>query len=213
MLLRNLNCLNVAFLLGAGAFIPGAFAQESATTNRPSPTTLSAALRSEEIIGSEAVKRAYVHSGTNEFAFVVPPGFRFDGSNPEKLVLVKNDYTCFINFRVVKPGPSEAGELKVEGLRQTLLSRYPGARVLEEFTQSAANQSGPAFDLQFRSAADVLQSARVVFIPSAAGVLEFTLVANADQFTDGREAFNTLLLTFCTNQGGKLEITPFSDKS
>ncbi len=213
MLHRKINLLPCLVVLGFCVTAAVAVGQETVATNQLTETVLSASLQNGELIGSEPVRRAFVQFGTNEFAFVMPPEFRLDASNPEKLVLVKSDYTCFINLRIMRMGTASSAPPKPETLRGPLLSRYPSARILEEFNQSAANQTGPAFDLQFRSAAGMLQSARIAYIPCAAGLIEFTLVANADQFVNGQYAFSSLLLTFCTNEGGKLEIVPLSDKS
>jgi hypothetical protein len=188
-------------------------AQNPASGGETNLAAFRASLRSEEVIGSEAVKRAYVTLGTNEFAFVVPKGYRMDASIPEKITLIKDDYACSISLHFASAKSNGAAQPQADTVRQTVLERYPSTKIRDEFSQTAAGSRGPAFDLQFPNAAGALQFARVVFIPYANGVIEFTLLSNPDQFAIGQYAFDTLLLTFSSNQDGKLSITPLSDKS
>lgn len=201
----------VSLFLGSGA--PVASAQESsegAATNQP--TALSTMLKSEEMVALQPVQRAYVTYGTNQFAFVVPHGYRMDASNPEKIVLFNSDYSCYIAFRIAESLGYGSRDVLSSACRQLVLERYPNAKILDEFSQSAASHSGPAFDLQWTNSARITQFTRVAFIPTAAGVLEFTLVTNAGKFTEGQYFLNSVMLTFRTNEGGKLHISPLSDK-
>jgi len=83
-----------------------------------------------------------------------------------------------------------------------LLNRHPGAKILDPFSREAAGHSGPAFDLQWVNAGGAEQSARVAFIPSLAGVLEFGLLTTADKFPGGKAVFDSLLAGFQSNEGG-----------
>ena len=167
----------------------------------------------EPVPNMPPVPRAYVTTGTNQFAFLVPEGFRVDASNPETILLIKTDYSCFLTFRIVGPATAGTTDLKPDSCRELLSNRFPGAKIADVFSLAAANHGGPAFNLQWTNASGVAQSARVAFIPSAAGLLEFSLVASPGRFPAGQPPFNSLLLTFRTNEGGKLEIIPPSNKS
>jgi hypothetical protein len=201
----------VALLVGMAADTASAQeASEGAVTNLP--TALSTELKSEEMVGLQPVQRAYVTFGTNRFAFVVPYGYRMDASNPEKIALFNADYSSYIVFRVAEPLTYAARELPSTTYREVVLARYPNAKILDEFTQRAANHSGPAFDVQWTNSAHITQFTRVAFIPSAAGVLEFSLVSNAGKFTEGQYFLSYVMLSFRTNEGGKLIISRLSDK-
>lgn len=175
------------------------------------PPTLQGSLRSGEVVGVEQVRRAYLAFGTNRFAFVMPSGFRMDASNPEKIVLTDSNYSCFLTVRVA--GRPTGQEVELETGRELVLNQHPGATILEQFLQSAANRSGPAFDLQWEASNGSMQSARVAFIPSAAGILEFSVLSKPDKFAESKHMLNFLMLTFRSNEGGKLEMPVFSDKS
>ena len=90
---------------------------------------------------------------------------------------------------------------------------HPGAKISDEFSLSAANASGPAFDAQWEGISGTTQSGRVAFIPSPVGILEFSLLSKPDKFTQGKYFLNFLLLTFRSNEGGSLDMPVFSDKS
>ena len=194
-------------------FVGRPFADDAETAFRAEPQTITAASRSEEVIGNETVRRAYVEHGTNRFAFVVPQGFRIDNGNPEKVVLTKSDYSCYFTFRLIGPSPALVRELKPEAYRKLALDQHAGAAVVDESAATAAGHSGPAFDLQWKPPGACAQSARLAFIPSPAGVLEFSVVAGTDKFQDARQSFNLVLLNFRSNEGGKLEIPRHTDQS
>jgi hypothetical protein len=177
-----------------------------------SAPSLQASLRNGEIIGVEQVRRAYLTFGTNEFVFVIPHGFRMDASNPEKIVLSDSNYNCFLTVRIAG-SQSGAKELSLDTCRQMVMNRHPGAKISEELSQSAGNRSGPAFDFQWENSSGTVQSARIAYIPSPAGILEFSVLSEPAKFTEGKSFFNFLLLTFRTNEHGKLETIVFSDKS
>jgi len=177
------------------------------------PSLLQVSIVYEPVPNLPPVPRAYVTTGTNQFAFVVPEGFRVDASNPETILLTQNDYSCFLTLRIASPAPADPSDVKPDFCRALLSSRFPGAKISEAFSLAAANHSGPAFNLQWTTSGGVAQSARVAFIPSAAGLLEFSLVASPGKFSGGQPPFNSLLLTFRTNEGGKLEILPLPGNS
>ncbi len=147
--------------------------------------------------------------GTNQYSFLVPDGFRMNGSSAEQVVLVNADFDCFITLSLASPAPSNA---KPDFCRDLLLSQYPGAKILEEFSASAGNHTGPAFNLHWTTARGVAQSGRFAFIPMAAGVLEFSVTTKSDKFPGVQSPFNLFLLTFRTNEGGKLEFVKISDR-
>ena len=52
-----------------------------------------------------------------------------------------------------------------------------------------------------------------MFIPFAAGVLEFSLLTHSDKFADGKYLFHSLLLSLQCNESGQLEILPILGNS
>ncbi len=173
-------------------------------------------MKNEEFIGNTSerqVQRVYVSAGTNQFAFTVPEGFRADASNPRKIVLSDINYTFFLTIRFSDQRSGEARSAQTETCRGLALSRFPGAMIVKESAESAGGRSGPAFDLQWKNSAGTEQSARVAFVPSTVGIIEFDLLTRSNKFNEGRSFFAVLLASFRSNEGGKLRITPVSDKS
>jgi hypothetical protein len=209
------NCLRrfAGFLCGVSLLAARAHADDLSSSAPAKPPPLQVSIATEHVPNLLPAFRAYLTAGTNKFAFLVPAGFRMDISGEDGFSLVSADYRCWLTFRIAGPVPPGAKELKPGACRELLLIRRPGAKILEEFSLAAAGQRGPAFSLQWKGPSGVSQSARAVFIPSPAGVLEFGVFASPDNLPKFHGSFNTLLNTFCIGVGGKLEISPLSSKT
>jgi len=182
-------------------------------TNAPA---FHASLKSEPVVGGTNVKpvqRAFLTSGTNKFAFLVPEDFRADASLPNKLVLSSPDYGCFISVRFSAAKPPETEVLQLESWRNQALTEFPSATISSEFSIHAAGHSGPAYELQWTNPSGTGESACAVFIPFAAGVLEFSLLTHSDKYADGRFFFQALLLSLQCNESGQFEILPIFGNS
>jgi len=156
---------------------------------------------------------AYVTFETNKFGFVMPAGFRLEMQATQQVTLVSADLNCLLGFRVVEPLPPGVTELDPALYRDRVLSRRPGGKIVEEFSQAAVNRHGPAFDLRWNAAGSVPRRERVLFIPSPAGVLEFSLVSSPEKFECGRQGFNAMLLTFRTQEpDGRLVMPVLSNR-
>jgi hypothetical protein len=203
-------------LLGAGLLAWFTQADRSYAQNQPDRQVFQVSVRNEEFVGNtneRQVQRVYVSAGTNQFAFTVPESFRADASNPQKIVLSDINYLFFLTVRFSDNRSEQAGSTQMQVCRSLALSRFPGAVIVKESVESAGGRSGPAFDLQWKNSAGAEQSARVAFVPSSAGVIEFDLLTRTSKFDDGRSFFAVLLASFRSNAAGKLRITPVSDKS
>ncbi len=156
---------------------------------------------------------AYVSFGTNKFGFVMPAGFRLETKDDQKVTLVSPDVSCLLSFRVLESLPPGTTELDPANYRDLLLSRHPGGKILEEFSQAAVSRRGPVFDLRWNAAGTVPRRERVLLIPSDAGVLEFSLVSSLESFEAGRQGFNSLLMTFrAADADGRLNMPVLSDR-
>jgi hypothetical protein len=159
------------------------------------------------------VNRAFVRWGTNKFTFLMPDGYRLDMSATQKVMLVSTDLSCLISWRILGPAPSDAADLDPAQYRELVLSRHPGARMLNEFSLNALGRYGPVFDLRWGGAGGLMRRERVLFIPALAGVLEFSLVSSPEKFDAGREKFDGLRLSFrASDANGKLAVPTMSNK-
>jgi hypothetical protein len=175
------------------------------------PAPLYAVIKTEETLADKPLNRAYLQSGTNRFAFIVPAGYRLDASKPDKVVLSNEDYSCMIVLRLFQ-GQYPVQKLDFNTCREWVISHYRNARVMEEFSQGAGGSRGPAFDLQWTNSAGVAQFTRIAYVPSAAGVWEFSLVTKSAEFAQGQYFLSCVMLSFRSNERGELRVLRLSDK-
>jgi hypothetical protein len=209
------NHLFAALLLGALLVAVRASAGEplsdstAAATNQPA---LSVSLRGGETVRGHQVERAYLSVGTNEIVFIVPTSFRMDASDPQKILLTDNTGGCFITVRISgAPHPDAAAQS--DFFKAEALSRFPGAKISSQSSEFAANHSGPAFNLEWDGSSGSEQSVRIVFVPCAAGILEFSVLARTVDFKDAQTYLSLLINSVRSNETGKIVIIPEPDFS
>jgi hypothetical protein len=163
------------------------------------------------MVGHEQVARLFMRSGTNEFVFVLPDGLS-KGTAPEgTIVLGARDLSYYVSVRLAALPPVNAGTR--EALQEWIASHYADAKSLEGFTARVADREGTGFQLRRDPAGVGSRLARVLWVPFNAGIMEFALDADAKNASAGQAAMDTILLTFRSNEGGRLEIVKRSDKS
>ncbi|MFO1487143.1 MAG: hypothetical protein U1F65_01575 [Verrucomicrobiota bacterium] len=177
------------------------------------PPGFKAVVQPGEIIGDRQVHHAVLNYGTNEFSFVVPDSFHVDNPGRDRLSVVSQEYDCFITLRLVEAPEGGVRDPNVDECRSMLLSRFPRAVISEEYSRTVANHPGPAFDFEWKDPDSAVQAGRMVFIRTSAGILEFTMTTAKDKFGRGEHVFNSVLLTFRTNENGKLQIVRLEEKA
>ena len=198
-----------------GSFLPARLAAATDTAGNwaTNPPPLKVDVKFIGGPGLMPVNRAFVTCGTNKFTFLMPEGFRLDTSDRQKVTLISADYNCLLAWRVLGPMPAEGTAFDHALYRDVLLSRHPGGKILEEFSLGALGRYGPAFDLRWGAKGGLARRERVVFIPSLAGVLEFSLVSSLEKFDAGTAEFDALRLSFrASDANGKLAVPMMSNK-
>jgi hypothetical protein len=185
-------------------------ATDAATNQAPAASALVANLKSEEVVASRPVRRAYISLGERQFAFMVPAGYRMDASNPEKVVLSHDENGSFITFNILNPAPT-GQEMKREVYRAIVLQHHPGARINAEYPQPGGGYAGLGFDIAYKGGASAARAGRVVFLPSAAGILEFELSVSSDKLAEADTSFGTVVSSLRTNDGHKLAVDRISE--
>ena len=183
--------------------------QETVTpaTNRPA---FNASVRGGEQNGDHQVQRAFLNIGAAKLAFIIPTDFFMDASDPQKIVLSDSGGNCFITVRT---HPTSEANANSDFFKAEALTRFPGAKISSESSESAGNHSGPAFNLQWSGPSGETQSARIAFIPFGAGVLEFSVLTRSAKFKDAQLYLTVLLSSLRTNESGKLVIVPLHDNT
>lgn len=192
---------------GAYLIVSTARGADAYTIGGSEATPLQVSIKRGELIGHNQVQRAFVTSGTNEFLMVVPGGARASLAKPDQLTIVPTDYGYYLSFRIIAFASTEASSSNY--YRDLILTRYPGAKIIETSSEGAGGHAGPAFDLQWTTTGGVDQLVRVAFIPSAAGVLEFTLIVDEKKSAEGQSNFRDLLMNFRSNESGRLQVAFF----
>lgn len=212
--LRSLLRFRLAGLLAAAALLAADVLGQTAegfVAGSNQPPKLVVRLCPGEFVGHEQVIRQYIRSGTNEFVFVVPDGLRTETARDGMIVLISREMTYYVSLRIVAPPPVEPRT--GEALRERITSQYSGASSLDEFTASVADREGTGIQLRQELARVGSRLIRILWVPFKAGVMEFALNADDRNAAAGRAALDMILLTFRSNERGRLEIVARSDKS
>ncbi len=203
----------VGTLAGVWLFCAGVVAQprDGLVGDTNQTPQLAVTLLPGEVVGHEQVFRELIRGGTNEFMFVVPDGLRTDRPSQGTIALTSRDLRYFVSIRTAGLPPTHLG-LK-EALREQIASQYPGLSRLEEYTATVADREGTGFQLRQERRNVGSRSIRILWVPFNAGVLEFTLNADSTSAVAGQGALDMILLTFRSNERGKIEIVRRSDKT
>ena len=206
----QLRCRLTGLVVGALLWAPALVAQ---TGNRASFSTnqaLAITLLPGESVGNEQVMRGLIKTGTNEFMFVVP-GLRVEAPREGKILLISPDLKWYVSMRIIQTLPPDS-ELK-RALREHVMDQYPGARGVEEFASTVADREGCGLHLWQKPQGSGPRRVSILWVPFQAGVVEFCLNAESDSVSTSRAAFDMILLTFRSNERGKIEVLRRSDKS
>jgi len=210
---RRVGAQSALALALLGSALLSAAAADLEAGSAPMPPALRAEIRTDSEPGSVEARRAFVTAGTNRFAFSVPEGFRLEPSAPDLVSLVSADYHSLLTFRIAAPGAPAGQEPGAALCRAAVLGQHPGAKILRQFTLTAANRTGPAVDAAWSAPGGLQRNQRVAFIPARTGTLEFRLVCTTDAFPKAQYDFNFVLLTFRAGDAqGKLDLPRFSNK-
>ena len=211
---RSLLRFRLAVAL-AGLPLFGAGAVAQSTNGLPeslSPTGgFAVTLLAGEAVGNDQILRAHLRKGTNEFIFVVPNGLRAQAPAGGTVVMISRDMTYSVSVRIVEPAPPQPG--LAEALAEQVTRQYPHSSSLETFTTVVADREGTG--VQLRQALTGLNPrvVRILWVPFRAGLMEFALNADSSYASTGQAALDTVLLTFRSNEGGRLNIIRRSDKT
>ena len=191
---------------------------DESSTDSPSAVNapFAANIRNSGVIGSEQVRVVNLAVGTNEFGFVVPRGLnlRVDASRSDKITISSADCSYCVTLRIIRNNTEGLAETELTStFRSRVLSQYEGATGLEEFTLAADGKSGPAFDASWYVGGTTRRVIRMAFIPTQAGTLECSLVADPKKSSEAKSALSTMLLTLRSKKDGKLEAVVLADKS
>lgn len=161
----------------------------------------------------EPLRRIRMNRGTNELLVVAPQELRIDLPAPARVTLAGRDLAYSLSVRVLSVSPvvppSDLTQPGAEWVRE----QYPGARITAERSLPVGEKTCTAVDfvLPVRGARDRL--CKVGLVPTAAGVVEFLMIADPEAVPAASENFNALLRSFQTNERGPIKLIPLPDHS
>jgi hypothetical protein len=176
----------------------------------PSPA-LKVAFEPGEFFGSRQIIRERIRRGTNEFLLVVPEGMRAETRQDDSIALTSTDGTCYVTLTITSALPAETDE--DQAMLEWGAGHFPSFTNVEKFAFSVDGKPGQGIQLRYASPGGGNRLARILWVPCRAGMLEFTLDADAEKAKAAQQLFDAVLLTFRTNEQGKIEIVRFSERS
>ena len=171
----------LAFLALEGAVNLGASAAEPAPGQTNAPP-MAAEFRHEEGPGQLPADRVYISLGTNRFCFLRPSALKLETSNERAVSLVAGDLGYRITFRLARFQPPATRQLDPAFCQAGLLEEFPAARIVQSFAAFADSHAGVGFEVEMPGPAHSWCRARIDFIPSRAGLLEFSLSGAPEKF-------------------------------
>jgi len=174
----------------------------TATNNLPA---LSVNVRRDVADTYVPYRYAFVTAGQEKYTFLVPEGYRVDSSDPTKIKLASPDFSSLITLAIGTSGLPAGAKMESEALQAYILGRHPKATVKGTHAVGANGESAAALDYVWQTDEGIKRSARTAFIPTASGLMEFTLSASPDQFDVALGQLNLIMLTFRTGTNGKFE--------
>lgn len=181
------------------------------TFTPPPPPKVAAKFLTEKNANNDEITRGILIAETNQFSFVLPPGFRckVDGT-AKKVGISSGDYSCSISAVLHEKALEGNADLSDETVREQALRRFPGSKVTDEFRAAIQGMNGPGFELRWTTAEGIPMVGRLAFVPYPGGHLEFEFQTSVEKFPGYQHTLNHLLLSFRTSPiGQKLELQEF----
>jgi hypothetical protein len=207
--LLQLGCILAGAMFGAGVI--SAQTTNGFDANVGEAPRFSSTVYPGEIVGREQVLRQVIRSGTNEFVFILPYGLGTQNASDGSISLASQDQTYFVTIRMVGAPPLNSGIR--EGLQERIASQYGSVTNSEQFATMVADREGTGFELEQELPKVGTRLIRIVWVPFKAGLFEFALNADKRRAADAQGALDMILLTFRSNERGKIEIVKRSEKS
>jgi len=168
----------------------------AATTN----LNFAAWVENGEMIGDEQARRLYMAVGSTQLGLIVPSGMRVDLAKADRVTLAEPALSYFMTLRII--GNFAGGS----GARNQALQQYPGAAVTEESSAEAFGARYPMFHLRWKPASGVDRVVLVSFVPSGAGTVECTMVAEETKASEAQNTFIGVLQRLQAGERGKLQM-------
>ncbi len=232
MLGRDIRLFLAVGMMFAGLGV-GAFGQTTTVNGEPAPSSLpvleappAAApsvrtnrsgfrpeVRTDYGYEQLPVRRAYLTNSLCQIGFQLPDGYQLYPSDLDKVTFLSPDGIRGVSIRLVSSIGAGASELDADSCRSQALSCFAGSQIIAENPFVADGRHGAGFDLIWSGPTRLPMAARVVYVPSPAGVVEFRAVSPEGNFTEVQSELNLVLVTLRASDASKpLRMPVISDK-
>jgi hypothetical protein len=181
----------------------------------PTKRTVNVSVEREPIALAEPVYRAYATAGNVKFTFIIPDKFHMSGGVERGAFHLDGpELNATIGCAFLDVDVSNTDGLNPDEFREMLLNRHPGAKITGEFKAGALGKTGPGFDLQWKTETGIVQNCHMVFIPTAAGVLQVGATVSGTGHTQPAVSAMNMILTTLNASGpdGKLQVMRLSNR-
>lgn len=201
--------LVTAIVAGFALLFPGAIHAGGFGT---AGTPLQVTLMREEAEFEVPFYDAFITVGENKFTFVVPQGFRLKGDPAlGRLTLGTLDGDRFISFTILNSGPTDSSQINMEACRALVLKQHPGGKILKELSAGVCGRPGRGLDIQWKATEELYQYERIVFVPTAFGLFEFTATSGRNAFPQSQAGLGLVMATFRASTDGKFRPVHMED--
>lgn len=151
--------------------------------------------------------------GTNQFAFLLPLNSQLESSDQSRVVVASRDHSRTFTISINSFIPAGVAPPDPEACHASLATEFPGSTIQSESGTYVANQSGWVFDVRWNASTNNVRVARVAYVPSLAGVLEFSMVSSLAKSVEANADFNFMMLSFrASGPDGKIVFPSLSSK-
>ena len=203
--MRQLPVLPILFptlFAAALLFSPiDAGAAETLASEVPPPELKSKFYNQETPYAGE-VTRGIITAATNQFSFVIPPGFKkLVDIKGKTLTLNSTSMTATLTFKISEDAVEGKTDMSLGALKEAVLKRFKDGRIVDEFGGTIESMSGPGFEVEWPGAV-CRMSSRIAFVPYAGGHIEIVVQSPTAEFRAYDVPLATFLLTIRTSPVG-----------
>lgn len=153
-----------------------------------------------------STSHAHITAGTNHLALKIPEEWRATVT-PALAQIELLSHSGNMKFTVTFLGQSstDAAGLDPYTYSNVVLNVHTGATIRNQFPLGVAGGDGPAFDFDWVPPGGATQCSRAAFIPTAAGVIEFSAVSSPADRPEMEKLFRSLTASFWIGADGRRE--------
>ena len=177
-----------------GSWISLALAVASAVTAAEPLLLLT---RTNHIPERGVVMNTVICTGHHEFSFQPPADWkRSADTNVMQVTWLSPDFRTMIRMRIVSPGGGRTLAPVASELREVIRQQFADARIVEEFACYTGGVAGLAFDLEQGDPDSLKTATRFACVPFPDGLVELSLSAPPETFSNQTQLFTVLLNSF-----------------